>query len=313
MKLVAFLVRGLIALIQAMPLELVARVGRAAGGLAWFVDVRHRRVALDNLALAFPETPHRERLALARENFRRIGENYLCALKTAAMTNASLERRLRWVGAREILSRTPGSLLVAVGHFGNFELFARAGSLAPGWGVATTYRALRQPALDRVLQDLRNRSGARYFERRSQGGALRETMRQGKVILGLLGDQHAGDGGLWLPFFGRDASCSAAPAIFALRYDTPLCMAICFREGLARWRVEVTAEIPTKDATGEPRTPEAITLDVNRAYEDAIRRDPANWFWVHRRWKPMSPRQKARLAQAGGEAAAGATTGEDEA
>ena len=44
-------------------------------------------------------------------------------------------------------------------------------------------------------------------------------------------------------------------------------------------------EIPTHE-NGQPRTPGAIMLDVNRAFEVAVRRDPANWFWVHNRWKP---------------------------
>jgi hypothetical protein len=53
---------------------------------------------------------------------------------------------------------------------------------------------------------------------------------------------------------------------------------------LARWRIEAGADIPTHE-NGEPRSKEAIMLDVNRAFEAAVRRDPANWFWVHNRWK----------------------------
>src|ERR1041384_790525 len=108
------------------------------------------------------------------------------------------------------------------------------------------------------------------------------------VLLGLLADQHAGAAGLRLPFFGRECSTSSAPAVFALRYQLPLFTGICYRIGLARWRIEAGAEIPTRDAEGRPRPTEEIMLDVNRAYEAAIRRDPANWFWVHKRWKPAS-------------------------
>ena len=75
-----------------------------------------------------------------------------------------------------------------------------------------------------------------------------------------------------------------APAIFASRYKAPLHTAICYRTALARWRIEVGDEIPIEE-DGQRRSSEAIMLDVNRAFETAIRRDPANWFWVHKRWK----------------------------
>ena len=79
--------RALIALIQALPLTVVARLGRAGGGLAFWLDARHRRVAAKNLAMCFGQEKSPEEIhALARENFRRIGENYASAIKTAAMS-----------------------------------------------------------------------------------------------------------------------------------------------------------------------------------------------------------------------------------
>src|ERR1039457_1679127 len=79
--------RTLVGVIQALPLKLVARLGRAAGALAFWADARHRRVALQNLEMCFGnEKPLEEIRAIAKENFRRIGENFACAVKTAAMT-----------------------------------------------------------------------------------------------------------------------------------------------------------------------------------------------------------------------------------
>jgi KDO2-lipid IV(A) lauroyltransferase len=108
-------------------------------------------------------------------------------------------------------------------------------------------------------------------------------------MLGLLADQHAGTNGLRLPFLGRDCSTSAAPAIFALRYHCRLFTGICYRIGLARWRIEAGDEIATTE-NGQARSAEAIMRDVNRAFERAVRRDPANWFWVHNRWKTYKPK-----------------------
>ena len=294
MELLLYLpVRALVAFVQALPLTWVARLGRAGGALAWWLDGRHRRVALRNLTMCFgQEKSPGEIRALARENFRRIGENFACAARTAAMSHEDLRPRVEFV-ANELLSppagHAPKSVVAAIGHFGNFELYARFGQFAPAFKCATTYRALRQPSLNALMQSLRERSGCQFFERRFDGPFLRTFMHQPGVILGLLADQHAGDAGLRLPFLGHDCSTSAAPAVFALRYHCSLITGICYRVGLARWRIEQGSEIPTHE-NGRPRSTAAIMLDVNRAFEAAVLRDPANWFWVHNRWKPAKRR-----------------------
>jgi lauroyl/myristoyl acyltransferase len=279
---------------QALPLEVVARIGRAGGGLAHGLDARHRRVARENLRAAFPEKSLEEIRALALENFKRLGECYCSAIKTADMDPAELRERIEFVGAESLLSEHPGeSRIFAIGHFGNFELYARGNFVAPEFAFATTYRGLNQPGLNRVLTDLRSRSGCLCFERRTESEALRAAVRDKKIILGFLSDQHAGRSGAWLPFFGRLCSTTTAPAVFALRYKMPLYTAICYRTEIGCWRIEIGREIPTV-AQGERRSVEDIMLDVNREFEKAIRLDPANWFWVHRRWKPAPPNVAAK-------------------
>jgi KDO2-lipid IV(A) lauroyltransferase len=296
--------RSVVALLQALPLLWVARLGRASGSVFYWLDVRHRRVALRNLRLCFgAEKPRSQIRALARENFRRIGENFSCAAKTASMTPEELRPYIEFVGAEKILAHQansgPQSRILAIGHFGNFELYALFGQFVPGFRCATTYRGLRQPSLNRLLESLRARSGCLFFERRTEAVALRAALNETGLLLGLLADQHAGNNGLRLPFFGRECSTSAAPAIFALRYRCPLHTAICYRIGLARWRIETGNEIPTLD-NGHSRSVEAITLDINHAFEAAVRRDPANWFWVHNRWKPGKTKARGLSANHGG-------------
>jgi len=287
------LARVVVAFIQALPLTWVARLGRVGGALAYVLDARHRRVAFRNLQMCFgSEKPDEELRSIARENFRRIGESFACAVKTASMSFEQLRPHVEFVAPAMLEPAHPPRMVTAIGHFGNFELYARFGQFAPDFRCATTYRGLPQESLNRLLQSLRNRSGCLFFERRFEGQALRVFMRGSGVMLGLLADQHAGDAGLRLPFLGHDCSTSAAPAVFALRYDCVLYTGICYRVGLARWHIQAGPEIPVY-LNGEPRSKEAIMRDVNSAFEAAIRKDPANWFWVHNRWKPARPRPAA--------------------
>jgi lauroyl/myristoyl acyltransferase len=282
----------LIALLQALPLPLVARLGRAGGALAYWLDARHRRVALNNLTVCFGREKSPEEIrAIARENFRRIGENYASAVKTSAMTMEQLRPHVEYIGLERLLP--PRRVVNAGGHFGNFELYARFKDLAPGYQCVSTYRALKNSGLNRLMEKLRNRSGCLFFERRTEGGKLRATMNHPSVIVSLQIDQHGGARGLRLPFLGHDCSTNPSPAVFALRYDCELYAAVCFRVGLARWQLELGEKIPTHE-NGQPRSIEDIMRDVNRAHEIALRRDPANWFWVHRRWKPPERKTEAK-------------------
>jgi lauroyl/myristoyl acyltransferase len=278
-----YLARALIAFIQSLPLPMVARIGRMGGALAFHLDARHRRVALDNLRMCFGgEMSEKEITALAKENFRRLGENYCCAVKTAAMSPEQLRPYVDFDRSEQL--QPPRRMVMAIGHFGNFELYARFQNFSSGYQCATTYRALKQPELNRLLLKVRERSGCLFFERRTDGPLLRATMNAPNIILGLLADQSAR--GLRAPLFGHDCDTGLAPAIFALRYRCELYTAFCFRIAPAKWHLELGDKISTHDNDGAaPRSSGDIMRDVNRSFEKAIRRDPANWFWVHRRWK----------------------------
>jgi KDO2-lipid IV(A) lauroyltransferase len=303
--LIYYFISGLIAVLRALPLTWAAGFGRFMGGLVYLLDARHRRVAQRNLTMCFgAEKSPEEIRALARENFKRIGENFVAAINLSARDQARIEGRVELVGEEKLLAHTvahPGlSSVLAIGHFGNFELFAHLQRLLPSHQRATSYRSVKNAAANRVLLKLRNRSGCLYFERRTEGAALRTALRGGKLILGLLADQHSGENGLRLPFLGHECNTTKSPAVFALRFNTPLHTAFCYRTAPARWRVEVGEEIPTHE-NGRPRSVADIMLDVNRAFEVAVRRDPANWFWVHNRWK--QPKTKVPAPAPAAEAA----------
>lgn len=296
--------RGVIAFVQLFSLTGVARFGRRVGRLGWMLDRRHRNVALSNLTAVFgAEKSVEEIRAIGRENYLRLAENYFCLLKVGGMSDAEIAPHVEWHGV-ERLQRSDGRAGVLVtGHLGNFELLNRIPvNMPPGMPpqtFATTYRALRQPALTALMQSLRQRERTLFFERRTQADALKQALADGRTWLALLADQHAGDRGLWLPFLGRECSCSASPAVLALRSRHPLITVICYRTGPARWRWEFGEWISDTE-NGKRRSVESITREINRTFETAIRRDPANWFWVHRRWKPPSAHQRPERADVRG-------------
>ena len=285
-----YLARFFIAVIQLMPLKLVALAGRVGGYLFYFLDVRHRRVAVNNLLASLGNSHSKmEIISIARENFCRIGEVYFSALKTAAIPTEKIGSVLSSKGRENIslVKQKDGSLpsfLFALGHFGNFELYAKSGVFVPGFELSTTYRGFRQPWLEQLILSLRRKSGVSFFDRRWDGEKLRAFMNRPGTITGLLADQSAGRSGMRLPFFGRPCSVTPAPALFALRYNLSLHGCFCRRLGLGRWEIDVGPEIPTH-YHDQARPIEDIMSDINSQFESFILEDPANWFWVHDRWK----------------------------
>jgi lauroyl/myristoyl acyltransferase len=284
-----FIARCAFSGIRALPLRGAARLGRFLGWVTFLIDRRHRRVALTNIKAVYSrEKSPKEIHELARENFRRIGENFASGICMAGLVGEKLDRVLEVVGLEKVIPNEktdpPPSRILAIGHFGNFEIFSRVACMFSDHKTATTYHAIKPEALNDLLLSYRESSNLVFLERTRDAAKLKSMLKAGGIVLGLVCDQSGGARGVHGPFMGIGCSTSAAPAAFARRFNYPLYTTICYRIGLAKWRIEFGDEIPLHEG-GELRTAEAITEDMNKAFDRAVRRDPANWFWVHNRWK----------------------------
>jgi KDO2-lipid IV(A) lauroyltransferase len=179
-----------------------------------------------------------------------------------------------------------GAVLVGL-HSGNWEL-----STVPGFRIGLAqyhfYRAPNNPFVDRIILRLRGAMRQEgYLPKGAQGAKQALALLKDHAHIGMLIDQKQ-DEGIALPFFGRDAMTTTAPAAFARRFDLPIVADRVVRLNGARFRiyVEPVAPIRSEDRAADI---EAITRQLNSLLENWIRQNPAQWFWVHRRW-PDEPR-----------------------
>jgi ADP-heptose:LPS heptosyltransferase len=121
------------------------------------------------------------------------------------------------------------------------------------------------------------------FDRKRGFNAAIALLREPGIV-GVLVDQHAGDGGMWTPFFGRLASTSTLAATLAMRTNAVVIPVAIYTSGFAKWRVVLREEVPWQAGKAEE-----LTADINTALEQQIRESPADWFWVHNRWKMPWP------------------------
>lgn len=285
-RFVYLIFRALIRVISFLPIVVVYHLGALLGGLAYWVLVPYRRLVIDNMTLVFgsEKTPRQIR-HMAREHFTQLGANLLSTLKLSQMPGEKILEHVRVEGL-ELLEATVTSgtgSVFACAHLGNWEVLAQMGPLRFPCKTGTIYQRLGNRYIDADIRAARARLGMALFERKAGFLNAAQLVRDGGSI-GVLVDQHAGDGGIWCPFFGRLASTSPLAATLVLHTKgTLLCTGI-HTEKPGYWKMLI--EKPEVSNTQDVAT---LTAEINLAIEAQIRRSPADWFWVHNRWKTPKP------------------------
>jgi len=285
--------RGLLGLFSWLPIRFVYAAGWLLGRIGYIVAWPYRRLALHNLAIAFPEKSEAEQRSIAREHFARLVANLLCGVRVGSLSDEEISgvAQIENAGVFERMIARNRGMVCALAHLSNWELITRQPTrFYPPGRNATIYQPIRNPYIEAHLRALRTRHGLTLFSRRDGFNAPVAHARAGGII-GVLMDQHAGDGGAWVPFFGRLASTTMLPALIARRSRTAIVPCAVYTTGPARWRIQVSD--PIESEPGE--SVEALTARLNVALESMIRASPADWFWVHDRWKTPTP--KFLLAQ----------------
>ena len=285
-RFVYLIYRSLCRLISALPLGFVYRLGALLGGLAYWALGSYRRLVLSNMALAFGEEKSPQELRqLARQHFIHLGGNLFSAVKLASMPPDEIQKHVTIEGLDLLKAavKTPPGAVFITSHLGNWEVLGQMGPLHFPCKTGTIYQRLANPYIDADVRASRARLGLEPLERKE--GFLRATtlVREGGAV-GVLVDQHAGDSGVWCPFFGRLASTSPLAATLTLRTGATLLATAVYTEKPAHWRMVVE-----QPALSDTRDPAVLTAEINRVVESQIRRSPADWFWVHNRWKTPKP------------------------
>ncbi len=275
-------------LVRVLPHRAARGLGALLGGLGHRLDRRHRRVALANVAAAFPELDEPTKRRLVRDCFCHFAGVACDNLSVRRFDASALCRRLTLVGWEHLeeAARDGRGLFLMTGHLGNFEMLAHPVALyrGPAWVID---RPADNPLLDRALRRLRGRFGNRRIARRGAGRAALRALRDGGQIF-ILADQRVGPHeGIELPFFGRPAVTSTLTARLSLRCGSPVVPLFCYPTPGGGFRVEVQ---PAIRPPAEPHRPRGVEIEeLTRRYvevlEQQIRRHPEMWLWMHDRWR----------------------------
>lgn len=284
------LVLGIALPVAYLPLWIAYPIGETLGRLAFIVDRRHRRVACENLQLAFGNSHGPDEIAaMARAHFRSLGQTFVDVCRLIWLSPRTLKEVVEIEGM-EVLgpprARGQGVLFVT-GHFGPWEYLPAAHIHLIGEPLTVVARPLDNPYLNRLLNAVRRRWGSRVVEKREAMGVLLDVLRQGGRV-GILIDQHVSRGeGVLVDFFGRPACTTSAPALLALRSGAAIIPVVIRREGRERFRFLMGKEVSIPRTGKVKEDVVDLTAGMTVALEEFIRHRPEQWLWVHRRWKNL--------------------------
>lgn len=247
-----------------------------------FARTRVTQRARDNLIAAFPDKSEAERNTIIRTMWDNLGRTVAEYAHLDKFDLSGPGARIQVNNIEEIEKVRGQGVLIVSGHFANWEIMPIAASRY-GMDGAIVYRPPNNPYVDRYISRARARKG--YAEQISKHQGTRRIftlLRGGKAIL-LLADQKTNEG-IAVPFFGRDAMTTPAPAALALKLKVPMIFASNKRLGGARFAVTVYPPLEFTPSGDDDADMRAMTVAVNQRLEEMVRADPGQWLWIHRRW-----------------------------
>jgi KDO2-lipid IV(A) lauroyltransferase len=280
-------VLALVWLLSALPMALQARIGRGVGRLMHALARERRRVAATNLALCLPELDAAARDALVREHFALAGRSLL---ERGLLWHASAERLKRLVhveGDVGFAERHPGPVMWLVPHFLALEVAGAATQLFQRRVVVDVYTPQSVAVFDAALLKGRGRFGRAEFLRREDGArAIVRAIRGGRVFFNAPDMDFGLRDAAFVPFFGQPAATLLAPSRLARSLGMAVQPIVAeILPGGQGYRVifgEPWTDWPTDD-------PQADAARMNAFIEGQIRQRPAQYLWLHKRFKARPP------------------------
>ena len=278
------LLLGALWLLHWLPMPVLAAFGRGLGRLLYALARSRRQVALRNLEICLPEQSPREREALAREHFQWLGRSLLERGLLWYAPRDRLERLIHVEGDVTLAERSERPVMWLVPHFMALDVAGTATLLFQNHPAGSIYQQQSDPVMDEAMRKGRMRFGdnAEIFPRRDSAKPLIRAIKKGHAFFNLPDMDFGARDAAFVPFFGVPAATLLAPSRMALALDMvvqPVLAEMLPGGGGYRVRfLEPWTHFPTEDALAD-------TAAMNRWIEGEIRRNPAQYLWVHKRFK----------------------------
>jgi KDO2-lipid IV(A) lauroyltransferase len=273
---------------RLLPRRAALALGGHIGRVCQFLIPKKRKLAYDNIRRAFPEMSASEVKVIVSATFRNLGISGMEMLTLNRFeSEQDLQKNFDITGLehlREAYDLNRGVFLLT-GHIGFWEVGT---FLVPKVGFPADFVAkkMKNPYVDKYFQRMREAGGGRCLD--SKKGARRIIRSLGeKRGVAILLDQHISrNEAVVVDFFGRKACTTPIIAQIAMKYGIPVVPLFSYRTRDYRHNIVIEPMVLFPDESGEEAVVRNTAL-LTAKIEEAVRRDPTQWFWVHRRWRNL--------------------------
>lgn len=278
-------------MLAAIPLERAVWIGAHLGGLAARVDRFNRPIAMKNLEIAFPELDRAAHLKILDGMYRNWGRMIAEFTHSRDLDRSNIEKFVTYDGMdnlnHALAVAQGGGGIVLTAHFGNWELLPLAHSIY-GYRIAIIERPLRNPFIDKMVQEVRVSAGNAIIPRKRAAHTMLRYLRD-KWHIAVAIDLDVRRG-VFVDFFGKPASTTDGVARLAMATGVPVVPAFMVRQGSSpRHKITVLPMVEIVKTRDREQCVRENTQRMTDIVEQMIRRYPEHWNWIHRRWKTRPP------------------------
>jgi KDO2-lipid IV(A) lauroyltransferase len=276
-----YIAYGFIYVIASLPFRLLYLVSDLLYYLLRLSGYR-KEVVINNLKNSFPEKTPKEINQLCENYFRYLCDLILETFKTLKMNEDESAKRCVFVGNEwlERFQKEGRSIILVLGHYGNWEWAGPGFQLKSGFPLNVIYRPLSHPYFEKMMVRMRTRFNTRITP---VNLTLRDMVahRNEQTAIAFIADQSAPKEAHWMNFLHQDTAVFTGPEKLAIKFDFPVVYLNITRPRRGYYEISfelITAE-PRKTAENE------ISEKFMKRLEAEILKNPTPWLWSHKRWK----------------------------
>jgi KDO2-lipid IV(A) lauroyltransferase len=259
--------------------------------LVYRIDKNRRNITINNLKMAFPDKSIEDIHILSREVYVELSKTIaeILLMFTNRLDIDSMFNNLEEAKGQlaDIIKRNKNGVIVVTAHFSNWELAAHF--LAKhGLPMLAVGREGNNKLIDRkITKPFRNKYGNLATSKGDAMMAMVKRLKRGNAV-GLLIDQKSGrQNSTKVNFFNEAAETTLSVAVLKSRLNPEVIPIFIAREDNGKYRLLVNDPISytADEIEGKEAKLTAMTAKYTDAIEDVIRQYPAQWFWMHNRWR----------------------------
>ncbi len=281
--------------VRILPQSWLYRFAGSLASLGYRFAAKQRTIALESLRIAFGKDITDARIAtIAKDCFQYMSKSAI-ELMFLMDKPSLLKQQVRFAQKENLdaaFSKGNGVILVSA-HFGNFPLLLARLS-QEGYAASGIMRPMRDERVEKLFQKKRDRFGVQTIYSVPRSVCVDSTIRalrsNGIVFIPI--DQNFGTAGVFVDFFGKKAATATGPVIFAQRTKAAIIPCFIVRQKDDSHVIYFEPEVAIKEAATSEETITGTIQELTVIIEKYIRKYPAEWGWIHRRWKSRPSENK---------------------